>query len=318
MTDGINLVYNAAVADERLKKGTKYERLTAIVFKILQQSAYVVHDVRLRGDGKRTRHQIDVQICRDPQDRCHRVLVECKEIRDFNGALMQLQPARGIFVTTTDYTVSARTYAWDENIALVELRPFSEQDWHDRVREIVIEAKRYILGTPFTDWSPTGRGVDCPPGVAATPAGVHIASTSYYDKAGNIQGTLAALLDGWRREVLVRGVPMDGTAEILGTYALPHPVWLPTRGVLAEFTALDWKIPVEKTISQIKVHQGERIADLILRSVQLPADAHLSDAIAAGLASAPETIVFRDQIGLWTVDAGGVIRLRFPAGTTTG
>lgn len=58
MARGIELIYSAAVADEKLKDGTKYERLTAIVFKILQESAYIVHDVRLHGDGKNTKHSV--------------------------------------------------------------------------------------------------------------------------------------------------------------------------------------------------------------------------------------------------------------------
>ena len=54
VTQRIELIYDAAIAAEKLKNGTKYERLTAVVFKILQDSSYVVHDVRLRGNGKET------------------------------------------------------------------------------------------------------------------------------------------------------------------------------------------------------------------------------------------------------------------------
>jgi hypothetical protein len=79
VTEGIDLIYDAAVASEKLKNGTKYERLTVIVFKILQDSAYVVHDMRLHGDGKETAHQIDVVISAGPQQERHRVLVECKD-----------------------------------------------------------------------------------------------------------------------------------------------------------------------------------------------------------------------------------------------
>ena len=151
MTDGIELIYDRAIADEKLKDGTKYERLTAIIFKILQESAHVVHDVRLRGDGKRTSHQIDVQIAVGPEHDRRRILVECKdhepgtkvdlaEIRDFNGVLVALQPARGIFVTTSSYTAPARSYAWDESITLVELQLFTEEDWEGRLREIHVKA----------------------------------------------------------------------------------------------------------------------------------------------------------------------------------
>lgn len=318
MTEGIDLIYDAAIASEKLKNGTKYERLTAIVFKILQESAYIVHDVRLRGDGKQTAHQIDVHISAGPQDERRRVLVECKdhdpetkvdlaEIRDFNGALVQLQPARGIFVTTSDYTAPTRSYARDENIALVVLRPFTEEDWIGRIREFHIARDAYYPGTPITDWTGTGRTVSSPPGLSAVSGGTWIGDTMYYDERGQARGTLATLLDGWWREVLA-AVPTDGTTEISGTYALPQPVWLPYNGVLAEATGFNWTVPIERTTSLIKVDQGNRIVDLILRSVQIPDGAQLADAIAAELVSTPDRIFTRDQIALWNVGSDHVIR----------
>lgn len=57
MTNNLDFVYDRLVADEKLKRGTKYERLTAIVFKILDSSAVVIHDVRLRAPGKKSVHQ---------------------------------------------------------------------------------------------------------------------------------------------------------------------------------------------------------------------------------------------------------------------
>lgn len=52
--DPIDLLYTEIVADEKLKHGTKYERLAALVFKQLRESDTVTHDVRLRGEGRRT------------------------------------------------------------------------------------------------------------------------------------------------------------------------------------------------------------------------------------------------------------------------
>jgi hypothetical protein len=289
----------------------------------LQESANVVHDVRLHGDGKQTPHQIDVQISGGPQQEPHRILVECKdhgpdtkvglpEIRNFNGALVQVQPARGIFVTTSDYTAPARTYAREENISLVELRPFAEQDWNGRLRQIVINAEAYTLGTPVTQWMATGRTVSAPVGVAAASGGVWLDRTSYYDENGDPQGTLATLLDGWRNEVLAGGVPMDGIPECSGTYLLPTPIWLPTDDLLVEVTGFDWQAPVEHVSKQIEVKEAERIADLILRSVHLADVDYLSDAIIAQLDSMSEKVFFRDQIMPWTVDEDHVIRLRLP------
>jgi len=318
MMDGIELIYDLAIADEKLKDGTKYERLTAIIFKILQESAYVVHDVRLRGDGKRTSHQIDVQIAIGPEQHRRRILVECKdhepgtkadlsELRDFNGALVTLRPARGVFVTTTNYTAPARSYARDEDITLVELRPFTEEDWVGRLRAIHLTADGYYRGTPSTEWTGTGRTASSPPGIHPISGGTWLESTAYFDDAGVVQGTLASLLDGWQRELLATAVPMDGTSEISGTYTLPQPVWLPVNGVLAEVTGFSWKAPIGHVSKEIQI-QSEQIADLILRSVQLPDDARLSDATGAELARNPERIFFRDQIASWTVSADHVIR----------
>jgi hypothetical protein len=318
MTRGIEVIYDRAIADEKLKDGTKYERLTAIVFKILQESACVVHDVRLRGDGKLTSHQIDVQIDVGPEGGRRRILIECKdhepgtkaglsELRDFNGALVALQPVRGVFVTTNGYTAPACSYAKDENITLVELRPFIEQDWEGLLREIRLRGVAFYRGTPTTDWTSTGRTAALASDTPNMSRGVWLDSTVYYDEAGVIRGTLASLLEGWQRDLLAAGVPSDGTSEISGTYTLPHPVWLPTDGVLAEFTGFSWKAPIERVASEIFI-QSEQIADLILRSVQLSDGARLSDAIGAELAKKPKQIFFHNQIVSWTVGEDHVIQ----------
>jgi len=318
MTKGVDLVYDAAIAAEKLKEGTKYERLTAIVFKILQESAHVVHDVRLRGDGKETAHQIDVDISADGQKERHRILVECKdhgpgtkvdlpEIRNFNGALMPLRPARGIFVTTSGYTAPARSYARDENIALVELRPFAESDWDGRIRQIKITADGYSLGTPETDWIPTGRIGASASGAPAISGRAKLDSTLYYDENGDETGTLAELLDGWWHEILA-AIPTDGTTEISGTYTLPQTVWLSADGGLAETGGFTWRVPIERSTHLIKIDLGTRIVDLLLRSVQIPVGAPLADAIAAELARTPERIFTRDQIQLWSVGDDHVLR----------
>ncbi len=60
MSSPSELVYNRLVADEKLKTGTKYERLAALVFKVLDANADVVHQLILRADDKTTVHEIDV------------------------------------------------------------------------------------------------------------------------------------------------------------------------------------------------------------------------------------------------------------------
>ena len=78
----IEQIYDRNVAAEKLKHGTKYEQLTALVFQSLDGSSEIVHDVKLRGDGKSTTHQIDVHITRS--GKAGRVIIECRDKTDPN------------------------------------------------------------------------------------------------------------------------------------------------------------------------------------------------------------------------------------------
>lgn len=144
----IELIYNELIAEEKLKSGTKYERLAAIVFKILNREEAVVHDVKLRGDGKETAHQIDVHARRGEEEL--RWIVECRdfdagasspkiglgEVRDFASVVRDLKPDEAMMVTTVGFSGPAETYAREQKIRLAILREFNESDWEGRLREI--------------------------------------------------------------------------------------------------------------------------------------------------------------------------------------
>jgi hypothetical protein len=254
------------------RRGTKYEQLTAIVFKILEGSACVIHDVRLRSDHKKAQRQIDVQISSTQNEAPRRILVECKnhedktkvglsEIREFNGALIQLQPALGIFVTTSEYTAAARNYAEDEKITLAVLRPLTFQDWSGRVRAIMITANMVALGTPIIDWMPTGQIADAAAELPQAQGEVRLDTTPYYDRRGQPQGNLAELLDAWRRSLTETALASSGIAEVSGTYDLPEPAWLPVDGGLAEFSGFNWRAPISIISQHIEIGEGQQIAD---------------------------------------------------------
>lgn len=76
-------IYNNLIANEKLKNGSKYERLAAVVYKVIDESDSVIHDLRLRGDGKTAQHQIDVTI--EKSGISKRVLIECKEYNKVIG-----------------------------------------------------------------------------------------------------------------------------------------------------------------------------------------------------------------------------------------
>jgi len=144
----IELIYDELVAEEKMKSGSKYERLAAIVFKILNREEAVVHDLKLRGDGKETAHQIDVHVRRGDQEL--RWIVECRdfavdasspkiglgEVRDFASVVRDLRPDEAMMVTTVGFTGPAKTYAGEQEIRLAILREFSDSDWEGRVREL--------------------------------------------------------------------------------------------------------------------------------------------------------------------------------------
>jgi len=156
----MNTIYDETVANEKLKNGTKYERLAAIVFKILSSDDTVIHDLKLKGDGKVASHQIDVTIEKNHTKK--RILIECKDydnvigidiIRDFFGAIYQIQPDESFVVTTKGYTKPAVDFANDEKIKLFVLRAFSESDWEDRIQNIeIIASIRHIDDPVIKSW----------------------------------------------------------------------------------------------------------------------------------------------------------------------
>jgi hypothetical protein len=162
LTERIDHLYERLLDDNPAKPGTKYERLTAIVAKVLDRSAVVVHDVRLRGDGKLTSHQIDVQATgHDGASR--RALFECRDydtdkidldqVRSFATVVRQLQPDSAWMITTVGFTEGARTCAMDEGIGLALLHPATPEDMENVVRRVVTDITTVVT-------NPTVRVLD--------------------------------------------------------------------------------------------------------------------------------------------------------------
>ena len=127
----IEQIYDRLVAAEKLKSGTKYERLAALVFQVLDRSALVVHDVTLGAPGKEASHQLDV-IASDRTGRRRRVVVEARDrgkrvgigqVRDFFRVVHQLQADVAWIVSPSGFTDPAKRYARDEGIRLAEFPP---------------------------------------------------------------------------------------------------------------------------------------------------------------------------------------------------
>ncbi len=134
MGQDFDLLYNELVADEKLKAGTAYERLTAMVFKTLDADASVEHQVRLRGTGT-ARHWIDVVVRRGGEAR--RMLIECKSLEGkvpfedalvFGGRVVQFPEHEGWIVTTVGFSPEAEAYMADQGIRGAILRTVTAAD----------------------------------------------------------------------------------------------------------------------------------------------------------------------------------------------
>lgn len=189
------------------KAGTRYERLAAIVLKVLNDQQRVIHDLRLLGESD-VKHQIDVTIEADGKAR--RVLVECKDfdisgdpvglgiIRDFFGVVSDVKPDEAVVVTCNDFTADARKYAAAKGIKLATLREHEVPEGHARIRRVEM--------TMIVSW-PEARGVrfildgteaDLGSKLAAdrAAAGLHPSNTSIWDPV------FVNLPDGRRIQVL--------------------------------------------------------------------------------------------------------------------
>src|SRR4051812_2065031 len=107
MSREIELVYDRLIADEKLKDGTKYEKLGAIVFRILTETT-TLHDLRLKGTVG-VPHQIDVVVGAERR----RILIEAKDyerkvslpvVRDFSAVVQDLKPDEAYVVSTVGFT----------------------------------------------------------------------------------------------------------------------------------------------------------------------------------------------------------------------
>jgi len=130
------------------KSGTRYERLTALAFKSLEEKNAVILDMSLLGDTG-VDHQIDVKVTVGGKDR--HVLIECKDF-DISGSKVGLEIVRNfwavvddtkadeaIIITCNGFTCNAAKYAKAKGIKLAILRGFMENDWAGRIQTIALK-----------------------------------------------------------------------------------------------------------------------------------------------------------------------------------
>ena len=144
------------------KAGTRYERLASFLFKSLNKSGTIIHDLRLIGETD-VKHQIDVTIQTGKSSR--RYLVECKDfdisgkkvglsiIRNFWSVVDDIKPDGAYVVTTEGFTRDARKFAKARGIKLAVLREFRDKDWEGRVRTIQLDFQAILVSpNPTVDF----------------------------------------------------------------------------------------------------------------------------------------------------------------------
>jgi hypothetical protein len=140
------------------KRGTRYERLAAVVFKSLYERHTAIHNISLRG-ASRVPHQIDVLIEADGKTK--RILIEAKDfdkkgkrvglsiVRDFRSVIEDICPDQAFIVTCTGYTTPARRYAKAKGVKLAVLRAFEDADLEGYIRKVGIQL--HVEGAPRID-----------------------------------------------------------------------------------------------------------------------------------------------------------------------
>jgi len=197
----VDIVYDRYIAAEKLKHGTKFERVAAVVFQILNEGVEVRHDVRLRGDGKDTTHQIDVSV-RGQEPRRH-LVIECKDkdtaavglgtVRDFNGAVIQLD-ADAFLLASSRFTKAARTYANDERIQIGTMRPFTDEDWEGRIRKVVLTISAFVREDPPRVELQVTEGTD----VSQVSAGlIHVSESPEIESGRTLHSLVEDLIGAW-------------------------------------------------------------------------------------------------------------------------
>lgn len=294
-------VYNKLISDEKLKNGTKYERLAAIVFKILDQGNTVFHDLRLRGDGKSAQHQIDVTVEKNGKDK--RILIECKEydtvvgigiVRDFFGAVSQIKPDEAIVVTTKGFTRGAICFAKDENIRLAILREAKADDWEGLIRRVLINIKAIFMETPSISWvafdeQERDRVYELLKDYWGEIHSVRTRDEYFYDEnlnpISNFQDIIKPIVNSAPREVgsLTRGRHEFG--EKLYVNLLGHKVAI--KGFDYEFSSYAAEL---STVAD----DGGKVASLLFKIID----------------SDDKNLFFEDEIEKWTFDNDGEVILK--------
>jgi len=295
MSQEIERIYDRLVAEEKLKAGTKYERLAALVFRVLDQSSMVVHDVKLIAPGKEAEHQIDVNatdragqhrsVVVETRDR--KEPVDLKQVRDFFGVVHQLKPDLAWIVSVVGFTPEAEKFARDEGIGLAVLRP-NQPGEDNRIKAIHFKMAVRGMGTPhITRWlaaddNERSRLQELLRGREETKVMIDANRESFYDADGAPRGSLRELL-----EPVFQSLELElGSNE--GEYEFGAVHYIDILGVRGAVRGFAYQIDLSEGVNEFTIGNPSSVAELIFRSVEgtveQPIDRVVYDTDLKGLA----------------------------------
>ena len=133
-----------------MNKNTEYEMLVQDMYQtIVNEDApdtiKVQHNVKIEGKSGQ-KHQIDVYFQFSFAGETFKTIIECKNyskpvsigaISDFQGRLIDIGGAKGVFVSKNGFQKGAVDYAKQYDIVLKELRYPTVKDWKGRVKTLI-------------------------------------------------------------------------------------------------------------------------------------------------------------------------------------
>ncbi len=189
-------------------------------------------------------------------------------------------------VTTVGFTQGARGYAIDEGIMLVHLRSFEERDWQNRLAQIDLVVTCVGPGGPRISWIPVDpAAAEMLEREMPDETQIRANTSLYYDHAGVPLGTLSELLGKWWTSLRV---PLSG-GTLYGREIFDSSVSVAYGSGSLEVVGFDWEVATIESSKTISIGPGERIAELIIRSL----DGSLDE------------VIFDSDLLAWSVDDRG-------------
>jgi hypothetical protein len=291
----IDELHDSLFGERPKKRGTRFERIAALVFAVLAEGT-VRHQVLLRREARRARHWIDVQIEREQGTEL--AIVECKHwkqlvdqdvINSVVGRRQQLGAAEAIVVRTVGFTQGAIDVAYDEHVRLVRIHPLAvDEHWHGVVKEIRLRGSIAAPELIHVQW----RAVD-PAAVAELSAeGIDCVRGEDYD----LETDRVEHEDGSRAE---------SAAELMDRHPSPHE-----NGEFSYEVALDGprylRIDDDRRIAVRSLEWTERVSVAEVSSVIGPRSPGriLVEEVTASDRQA-KRVLMDHQLRVWQIDADG-------------